>query len=58
MSFCSVIGAMKAVPAAWWRGVYQGGGEERKMEVKMGRNARRYAPLQSYEAVCSSFSKA
>jgi len=51
MSFCSVIGAMKAVPAAWWRGVYQGGGEERKMEVKMRRNARKYAPLQSYEAV-------
>ena len=51
MPFCSVIGAMEAIPATWWRGVYQGGGEERNIEVKMRRNARNYAPLQSYEAV-------
>ena len=35
---------MKAVPVAWWRGVYREE-EKKKMEVKMIRNARKYAPL-------------
>ena len=42
MSFCSVIGAMKAVPAAW---CISGRRRRKKMEVKMRRNARKYAPL-------------
>jgi len=46
--FRGATGAMETVP---WRGVYREGGRRKKKEVKMWRNARKYPPLQSYEAV-------